>query len=656
MSVIRNSGALTRRLGLAVAAALAVLALAAAPAGGSDFAPITDAERALNAAPGDPEAPAVMLFEKGRMKLLEYPRDFYSQLDVEVRLKVLNDRGKEMFGEVEIEHGRHLRLSGFKGRTVLPDGREVPVGEDAVFKDVASRARRVYVTRVAFPAVEPGAILDYRYTLRWDTFLYLEPWYFANRVPTLHSEITYVVPPNMGARAWSRQAGRVELRSETEQRATGREIRIWADGVPAVAEEPFSFPFADLASRFLMLPLEVSTGGTQVALLKSWDSVCEIASYGYEEARNQKGDAKRKARELTAGIAGGRAKAEAIYRFVRDEIQHDGFIGVFAGSEARIDKVLADRRGSSAEQALVLEEMLDSAGLKPRLVWAANRLDGRIDMETANPWWFDRVLVMIDLDGERVFLDPLDRDLGFGQLAPGFESMQALLHHKTRPEVIELPAAPAAANARRAEVTLTVGEGGGVAGTGTLSLTGHHAWLDLSLRDGNADPAETWRKKLESSFDGYRVGEVEVADAQDRRTVTVTWTLDLREENVLGDETTLSPSLPVGPQAQPFTLPPERRRTPVQLPFADLEEVDLTVTWPEGWSIESAPPSLAERTPAGVAEQTVEIDEAGRKLIYRRRLEVSGVEFTNSDDYGALRNLIAVVAKADAQPLVLSVR
>lgn len=656
MSATRTRGALRRRAPLALSAALAVLAFAAPSARGADFAPITDAERALTSAPGDPEAPAVVLFEKGRMKLLEYPRDFYSQLDVEVRVKVLNDRGKEMFGEVEIEHGRHLRLSGFQGRTVLPDGREIPVGEDAMFQDVTSRARRYYVTRVAFPAVEPGAILDYRYTLRWDTFLYLEPWYFSNRVPTLHSEITYVIPPNMAARPWARQANRVELHSEMNNRATGREVRVWADGVPAIAEEPFSFPFADLSSRFLMLPLSVTSGGSKISILETWSSICEIASYGYEELRDNKGGAKRKARELTEGVTGDRAKAEAIYRFVRDEIRHDGFIGVFTGGTDRIDGVLSDRVGGSAEQALVLEEMLDAAGLEPRLVWAANRLDGRIDMEAVNPWWFERVLVMVEIDGERIFLDPLDRDLGFGQLAPGFDGMQALLYHRSRPEVIELPASPAAANARRAEVTLAIDPDGGVAGSGTLNLTGHHAWVDLSLREGGADPAEAWRKKLESSFEGYEIDEVEVADAPGRGSVTVTWSLALREENVLGDEATLLPSLPVGPQVQAFTLPPERRRTPVQLPFADLEEVDLTVTWPEGWAIEIVPPSLSEKTAAGAAEQQVEIDAEARTLTYRRRLEVSRVEFTNSDDYAALRDLIALAAKADAQPLVLSAR
>ena len=658
MPVTRDPGGLARRRvppALAFFAA-AVLALAAGPASGADFAPITDAERALTAAPGDPEAPAVVLFEKGRMALMEYPKDLYSQLEVEVRVKVLNDRGKEMFGEVEIEHGRYLRLSGFKGRTVLPDGREVPVGEDAVFQDVASRARRRYVTRAAFPAVEPGAILDYRYTLRWDTFLYLEPWYFANRVPTLLSEVTYVVPKNMTARPWAMQVNSVELRAEDKGLAKGTELRIWAENVPAIADEPFSFPFEDLSSRFVLLPLEVMSGGRQIRLLRSWNSVCELVHHGYQEMRDRRGDAKRKARELTAGSTTARAKAEALYRFVRDEIRSDGFSGVFVDrKDTTIDRVLSERRGSSVEQALVLETMLDAAGLEPRLVWAANRLDGRIDTGAANPWWFDRVLVTLELDGERVVLDPSDRDLGFGQLVPGFEGMPALLYHQSRPEFIELPAPPSSDNARRADVALAVDSEGRVTGSGTLTLTGHHAWIDLSLRDGD-DPAAEWRETLESSYQGYEVTDVEVADDRDRRTVTVAWKLELREEEALGDEVTLWPSRPIGPQEQPFTLPPERRTTPVQLYFADVEEVALSVTWPEGWSIDNPPPAVLERRQGAAVEQEVEVDEAGRTLTYRRRLETSKVEFTDSNEYGALRDVIAAAAKADAQPLVLSAR
>lgn len=642
---------------VAALAASAALALAPPTARAAGFPPITDAERAVAGIPGEPDPPAVVIFRRGRLKLLEYPQDVYSQLDVEVRVKVLDDRGKEMFGEVEIPHSRFYRLSGFKGRTVLPDGREVPVGEDSIFVDTTSRSRKRYVTKAAFPAVEPGAILDYRYTLRWDSFLTFEPWYFADWVPTVYSEITYVVPENMAATTWAKEIGGTKLQAENGRDAHGRLVKVWAENVLSVPDEPWSFPFEDLSARFLLMPTEVATGRGPVPLLRSWDDARELADYGYTEARKGKSDARRLAKDLTTGATTPRARAEAIYRFARDEIQHDGFIGVFTGKGATIGRVLEDRRGSAAEQALVLEGMLDVAGLEPRLVWAGDRLDGRIDTGLANPAWFERVLVMIELDNERVFLDPIDRNLGFGQLAPGFEGMPALVYQR-KPEVIQLPYDPAAANARSAEVTLAVDADGGVAGEGSMALTGHHAWLARAqaARGGDREPAEIWRERLEESFSDYDVEGVEVADDLDGRRFTVTWKLALREEEALGDEVTIWPSRPIGPAVQQFALTAETRLTPVQLPFADVDEVALTVTWPDGWAVELQPGDLSLSNDAGTAEQRVEIDPAGRTLRYSRRLEISRAEIPPGPQYAALRNVTAAAEKADAQPLVLSVR
>lgn len=640
----------------AAALALLLVALAAAPASGADdFAPITDAERALKAVPGDPSAPAVVLFERGRMKLLEWPRDMFSLLEIEVRVKILDERGVEMFGEVEIEHSRFLRLSGFKGRTVLPDGRELKVDEDSIFVEPASRSRKIYLTKATFPGIEPGAILDYRYALRWDNFLTFEPWLFANRVPTLHSEIAYIVPPNLGAKPWGRMVEGAPLETTTERLSTGTQIKVTADNVPAIPDEPWSFPFEDLSSRFLLMPTEVLAGGSKVPLLDSWENVCALAHEGYRGMRRNDGAARRQAKQLIAGATGPRARAEAIYRFVRDEIQPAGYLTVFVGDEGHLDRVLKERRGSPAEQALLLEAMLDAAGLEPKLVWAADRHDGRVDLTVANPYWFERVLVMIEPGGERVFLDPLDRNLGFGQLVPGFEGMPALIYDPEKPRVIELPADPGSANARRAEVTLAIDAEGRVEGSGTITLSGHHAWLDRALR-GDEEPAERWQKALEEDYPGYDVTGVEVDDARDDPEVRVAWKLALRDEEVLGDEVTLTPSRPIGPQGPRFALPPEQRRTPVQLPFADLEEVALTVTWPEGWAVDSAPETVDKRNPAGTAEQRVAIDEPARTLHYQRRVELLHTEFGVGGPYTLLREAAAAAEKADAQPLVLSAR
>ena len=80
---------------------------------------------------------------------------------IEVRRKILTEEGKK-YGEAVVFHSKQSKLQDLQGRTVLPDGREVPLPKDAVFKRRLSRSEKQFVTSIAFPAVEVGAILDYR--------------------------------------------------------------------------------------------------------------------------------------------------------------------------------------------------------------------------------------------------------------------------------------------------------------------------------------------------------------------------------------------------------------------------------------------------------------------------------------------------------------
>src|SRR5258708_31434695 len=161
---------------LRAAAPLALALALAARAAAEGFPPITGAERTLTAVAGQPNAPAVILFRKGELHLLDPSRgELSSELVVRQRLKILTEAGKEQ-GDVKIVHSGAVRLQGFEGRTILPDGTVVPVPKDATFKRTVSRARRYYVTSVAFPAVQVGAILDYQYRVKWDSIFFLEPW------------------------------------------------------------------------------------------------------------------------------------------------------------------------------------------------------------------------------------------------------------------------------------------------------------------------------------------------------------------------------------------------------------------------------------------------------------------------------------------------
>lgn len=113
----------------AILAASMMAAAVAAPAAAASFAPISERDRGLTEVPGEPEAPAVEIFRNGRFTMMgALTSKSYSSLVVEGRIKLLAEAGSE-HGEVAVPHSDFIRLVSFDGRTVSPDGTEVPLPE-----------------------------------------------------------------------------------------------------------------------------------------------------------------------------------------------------------------------------------------------------------------------------------------------------------------------------------------------------------------------------------------------------------------------------------------------------------------------------------------------------------------------------------------------
>lgn len=634
---------------------LAFLAFAlAAPVGAVDFPPVGEEERALESMPRWPEAPAVVVYERGRFTMMgALASESYSSLVVEGRIKLLTEEGRD-HGEVTIHHSDFVRLVALEGRTVLPDGREVPLSEEHLFRETVTGDKKWYQTTATFPAVEPGAILDYRYELRFEVVTTLDPWYFQDVIPTLHSEITYYVPGHVSAQPWGKATFGRQFQSSQQRTARGTEVKVWMDDLPAVPHEPESLPFEDLSSSFLLLPTLIEDGGTRFLLFEDWKSACDVIDYSYREMRRRDGRTRSRAKEL-AREAGRdpEARARAVFAFVRDEIATVDLPGVTPKMGESLDELLRERRADLAGKGLMLEAMLDAAGLDPELVWAADRRFGIIDPSLANPNWFETVLVRLELGGREVFLDPGSPAHAFGYLRPNLEGMDAVVYSRRDPRVIPLPTAPHEANARRASLELAVDAEGRLTGSGSLVFEGHHGARWFRREPTAAGRREALTDSLEEDFPGFEVSEVEVEGDLEASRVSATWTLAQREEEVLGDQAALVPSRPLGPVAQRFTLAPVERATPVLLPFADRDVVELSVTWPEGWVAEVLPEAVAFESAAGSFATEIERDPETRRLRVRRTFDTVEREHAGWDAYLALRKLYATASESDARELVL---
>lgn len=641
-----------RRSMLAVVALCALLVPSAGHAAG--FQKVTEREKTMSVAPGYPEAPAVVLFKDAHFTMMgALGSEAYSSLEVRGRIKLLKEEGTD-FGEVKVAHNDFVRLVSFEGRTVLPDGRTVPLPDDALFETTVSGKKRWSVTTATFPALEPGAILDYRYELRFESINSFDPWYFQEAIPTLHAEIVYTIPSNVAAIPWGKATFGRRFQTEQQKAARGQQLRVWMDDLPPIPNEPLAFPYEDLSSSFMLLPTLMKVSGQTILLFKDWSSACDVADYTYADVRRRDSEARRTAKRLAKEAGKSDAeKARAILAFVRDEIGTIAIPGVIPRLGEDVDEMLRKRAADIAGKGLILREMLDGAGLDADLVWAAERGYGIVDTSLANPNWFERVLVRVKLDGRTVYLDPVDRAAAPGYLSSQLEGMPAVVYSRRKPEVIELPSAPFDANLRQATVDLTVDEEGRLTGTGKMVLAGHHAAYWLRSEAGSEGLAEALGDHLEERFPGFEVADLDVREDRDVPRIELSWTLTQRDEEVLGDEVTVVPSLPLGPIEQRFTLAPGQRLTPVLLAYADRDEVDVTVHWPDGWEAEVVPDGVTFDNAAGAYHVDRDLDEQAGTFHLHRRFDTTEKSFVGQQAYGALRELYDRTEDGDGRDLVL---
>jgi transglutaminase-like putative cysteine protease len=624
--------------------------------GGETFPPITDTERALKSVQEAPNAPGVVLFRNGEFHMRDFSKgDPSSRLTIHGRIKILTEGGKRL-GEIEIPYSADVRLSGFEGRTVLPDGKLVPLPADAKFERRLSKTRKLYVSAVAFPAVQVGAILDYRFDLFFDSIYLLEPWYFSGELPTLHSEIVYLIPKPMAVQTWRRDPFALGIKLEKGNSILGVRVRAWADQLPPVPDELYQLPLRDLAAQIVLLPTRWTDEFESLKLMESWAATSELLLDFYDDAIRKDGNASSKAKELARTGKTARERAAALYRFVRDQIETEERDNVVPVEGRNAGSTLAKGRGDSADKSLLLIAMLGAVKIPARPVWAAERGRGLVDPALANPEWFNRVLVAAELDGQRVLLDPSDRALGFGQLDAHFEGTFVLLPDKKKPEAQVLPETPFDQSRRQATLKLAIDDKGVVTGTGTLLLTGHHSTERIGWQENAEKTASAWKDWLAERHKEFAISDVKVAESPEDRKVEVSWTLAQREEEALGDELSLSPSRPLGPAAQPFPLGMATRRSPILFDYGDRDDVELELRWPEGWKVEAQPHEAHFETAGLAFSAEVAVKPEEHTLSYKRRLDVGKKLFATREECEAVRALYEAAAKSDAEALVLAHR
>ena len=132
---------------------------------GDDWRPVTPEELAMKTPVVEKDADAEAIFWE--IKIDDDEQGLI--LTHYVRIKIFTDRGKETQSKVEIAFGkffgRETKLSDIAARTIKPDGSIVELQKADIFEttQVKASGAKIKVKSFAVPAIEAGAIIDYRW-------------------------------------------------------------------------------------------------------------------------------------------------------------------------------------------------------------------------------------------------------------------------------------------------------------------------------------------------------------------------------------------------------------------------------------------------------------------------------------------------------------
>ena len=465
------------------------------PAAAADWDPVTDAEKAMKSNPLDPGAGAVVLFKRGEIDVLE--KGFWTtKIRTYARIKVFTDAGRDA-ANISVDAPKYIRLSKIEGRTILPTGEIIPLDSSKVFRGKAYEAGKNFAileTSFTFPSVVPGAIIEYQMEEDVDWF-FPPPWIFDTReLGTLQSSLRVIVGPRLGMAQFPLETTVNKIEIAQKQMAQGSQFDFSVKNLRPIQSEPFALPYRDLATMVIFTPREMAFGNGVYPIIEKWDDVAtEITSMNAMEKSDK--EAKNKTKEITESVQDPRKKAEAIYKYIQQNITSSNISGVSLGRTA--DDIVKGKRGDPDEINALFSTMLKEAKIESDMVLVATQNWQTLVRGFPNFSQFSRIITRVNFKDGAVFADPSDPGAAFGEL-PWFDrGIMGLAVKGSKVQEATIPTGTPDDNVSVTKTTVQVAKDWTAEGESEINLKGAEA---IDFRD---DLLEESPEKTEQRLTDY---------------------------------------------------------------------------------------------------------------------------------------------------------
>jgi hypothetical protein len=516
-----------------------------------------------------------------------------------VRLKIFDDKGKEKAATIDIEFGDKTGITGVAARVIKADGTILEMKKDAVFERDLVRAggAKKRVKSFAVPGVEPGAIVEYRYTeIRDNPDLLYARLQLQREYPI--AKVTYFVKPlpaeySGGYRmsVWSFNCKVSPLKQERDDYES-----FSLENVAAFHEEPLMFGEPNVRPWLLLYYRHDEKRDPD----KYWS---EVGRKFYNELKSslQVNDGlKQTVAEVTTGAKSDEEKVAVLIRYIRHNTRgfYDAGVTDADRAKAKMPKnrqrtsadVLKSGVGTADERNLLFAAMASSAGLDTRPALLPSRQDILFDPRMADSYFLDSVDMAVKIGDQWKIYDVSASHLPPGMLSWAEEGVPALLSDPKKPSFINSGIAPpeASQTSRRGKFTLSAD--GELEGDVDEIYTGHAAGDQRSEMDGESEARqqEIIKARIVAVYPQGAVDGIAVKNVEDAtQPLTIHYHLKLTGYAARTSKRMLLQPLFFQRATAPL-FSADTRLYPVNFHYAWEETDNVTITLPAGFKLENA--------------------------------------------------------------------
>ena len=622
----------------------------------------------------DPKAPGAAAVYLNWEEVANDPIHFQS---VYVRIKVLQEKGKELATvHLPYWHG-NFKIADIKARTIHSDGTVIPLAgkpEDLLLSKTSSgNGEQMQINSKVFtlPSVEVGSILEYRYDLRYDDDHVSSPTWEIQRPYFVH-HARYTFTPFKAFLPGGTSMGL------TDAHGNSVNTLIWYKVLPAGVDMK-----ADVAGVFHLEVTDIPAApdeefmppldGMLYQVKFYYKSSRDSAQYWIDEAKRWSkevdhfAEPSKTIKEAVAGIiAPGDSdldKAKKLYKAVQalDNTDYsrkktDAELKQLKLKVARhAEDTWAQKSGSSQDIALLYLAMLRAAGLNANDMKVVDRSERVFAMGLLDFDQLDDDIVVLNIAGKDISLDPGEKMCPFQTVRWTHSGTAGIVQGDHVRSLAITPEQTYTSNKLTRNGDLTIDEHGAVTGQLTFVMLGQEAlaWRQLALRNDQDELKKQFDRSLESAVpDGIEahIDHFLGLDDPDANLIAI-----VKVHGNLGAATSKRLLLPgfffQTRGSHPF-VNQEKRLEPVDMHYGDTVTDQIVYHLPANMSVEGAPQDtkVPWQGHAVFATKTA----AAPNQITIARIFARGFSSVKPEEYQDLRGFYQKVAAADQAQLVLT--